>query len=142
MLVPQKQKFRKVFKGRIRGNASSAHRIAFGVYGLKAITAGRITSAQIESARRSVMRHIKRGGKLWIRIFPDTPVTSKPAEVRMGSGKGAVDHYVCKVKPGKILFELDGVDKELASEAMRRAAAKLPVQTKFIVSNLLDDDAG
>lgn len=136
MLLPKKTKFRKQMKGRNDGNASRGTEIAFGTYGLKAETAERITSRQIESARRAMTRYVKRGGKIWIRIFPDTPITKKPAEVRMGSGKGAVDHYAAKVKPGRIMFEMDGVTEDVAKEAMRLAAHKLPVRTRFIVKHV------
>lgn len=136
MLLPKKTKYRKQMKGRNNGNASRGTEIAFGSYGLKAETAERITSRQIEAARRAMTRYVKRGGKIWIRIFPDTPITKKPAEVRMGSGKGAVDHYAAKVKPGRIMFEMDGVTEEVAKEAMRLAAHKLPVRTRFIVKHV------
>jgi large subunit ribosomal protein L16 len=133
MLLPKKTKYRKQFKGRNNGNAQRGTTIAFGQFALKTETAERITSRQIEAARRAMTRYVKRGGKIWIRIFPDTPITKKPAEVRMGSGKGAVDHYAAKVKPGRILFEMDGVTEEVAREAMRLAAHKLPVRTRFLV---------
>ncbi|MCX6804661.1 MAG: 50S ribosomal protein L16 [Patescibacteria group bacterium] len=133
MLMPRKTKYRKAQKGRNKGVASRGTEISFGSFGLKALANERITSRQIESARRAMTRHIKRGGKIWIRIFPHTPVTKKPAEVRMGSGKGALDHYVAKVQAGKILFEMDGVTEEVAKEAMRLAAYKLPIKTKFMV---------
>ena len=133
MLMPRKTKYRKAQKGRNKGVASRGTEISFGSFGLKALANERITSRQIESARRAMTRHIKRGGKIWIRIFPHTPVTKKPAEVRMGSGKGALDHYVAKVQAGKILFEMDGVTEEVAKEAMRLAAYKLPINTKFMV---------
>ncbi|MEI8073005.1 MAG: 50S ribosomal protein L16 [Candidatus Saccharibacteria bacterium] len=133
MLLPRKTKFRKAMKGRNDGVATRGTEINFGKYGLKSLSNERITSRQIEAARRAMTRYIKRGGKIWIRIFPHTPVTRKPAEVRMGSGKGALDHYVAKVQAGKILFELDGVDEATAKEAMRLAAMKLPVKTKFLV---------
>lgn len=133
MLLPKKTKYRKQMKGRNNGNASRGTTIAFGQYALKAETAERITSRQIEAARRAMTRYIKRGGKIWIRIFPDTPITKKPAEVRMGSGKGSVDHYAAKVKPGRIMFEMDGVAEDVAREAMRLAAHKLPVRTRFLV---------
>jgi large subunit ribosomal protein L16 len=136
MLLPKKTKFRKQMKGRNNGNAQRGTTIAFGQYGLKAETAERITSRQIEAARRAMTRYVKRGGKIWIRIFPDTPITQKPAEVRMGGGKGAVDHYAAKVKPGRIMFEMDGVTEEVAREAMRLAAHKLPVQTRFIIREI------
>lgn len=133
MLLPRKTKFRKAMKGRNRGTASRGTEINFGRYGLKSLDNERITSRQIEAARRAMTRYIKRGGKIWIRIFPHTPVTRKPAEVRMGSGKGALDHYISRVQAGKILFEMDGVDEATAKEAMRLGAMKLPVRTKFLV---------
>ena len=133
MLMPRKTKYRKAQKGRNKGVASRGTEISFGSFGLKALAHERITSRQRDSARRAMTRHIKRGGKIWIRIFPHTPVTKKPAEVRMGSGKGALDHYVAKVQAGKILFEMDGVTEEVAKEAMRLAAYKLPIKTKFMV---------
>lgn len=133
MLLPKKTKYRKQMKGRNTGNAGRGTEIAFGQFALKAETAERITSRQIESARRAMTRYIKRGGKIWIRIFPDTPITKKPAEVRMGSGKGSVDHYAAKVKPGRIMFEMDGVTEEVAREAMRLAAHKLPNRVRFVV---------
>ena len=133
MLLPKKTKYRKQMKGRNNGAASRGTQIAFGQFALKAETAERITSRQIEAARRAMTRYVKRGGKIWIRIFPDTPITKKPAEVRMGSGKGSVDHYAAKVQPGKIMFEMDGVAEDVAKEAMRLAAHKLPVRTRFIV---------
>ena len=132
MLLPKKTKYRKQMKGRLRGEATRGAEIAFGQYGLKAETADRITSRQIEAARRAMTRYVKRGGKIWIRIFPDIPVTKKPAEVRMGSGKGSVDHYVAKVRAGRVMFEMDGVSPEIAKEAMRLASHKLPVRTRFI----------
>lgn len=132
MLSPKKTKFRKAFKGRIHGVATSGASLNFGSYGLKALTPERITARQIESARRAMTRHIKRTGRVWIRIFPDVPVSSKPAEVRMGSGKGSVEFWACRVHPGRILFEMDGVPEEVAREAMSLAAAKLPLQTKFV----------
>lgn len=133
MLLPKKTKYRKAMKGRNRGLASRGTFMAFGQYGLKADGTERITSRQIEAARRAMTRYIKRGGKIWIRIFPDVPVTKKPAEVRMGSGKGSIDHYAAKVQPGRVLFEMEGVTEEVAREAMRLAAMKLPIRTKFIV---------
>lgn len=132
MLTPKKTKFRKAFKGRIHGNAKGGTELNFGSFGLKAVEPERITARQIESARRAISRHIRRVGKLWIRIFPDVPVSKKPADVRMGSGKGSPEYFVAKVKPGRVLFELDGVPQELAREAFGRAAAKLPIKTKFI----------
>ncbi|MBA3679055.1 50S ribosomal protein L16 [Candidatus Saccharibacteria bacterium] len=133
MLLPRKTKYRKAMKGRNAGIATRGTDINFGRYGLKSMENERITSRQIEAARRAMTRHIKRGGKIWIRIFPHTPVTRKPAEVRMGSGKGALDHYVARVQAGRILFEMDGVDEATAKEAMRLGAMKLPVKTKFLV---------
>lgn len=133
MLLPKKTKFRKQQKGRIKGYASRGVEVSFGKYGLKAEGTDRISSRQIEAARRAMTRYIKRGGKIWIRIFPDTPITAKPAEVRMGSGKGSVDHYAAKVRPGLIMFEMDGVSQETAHEAMRLAAHKLPIKTRFVI---------
>ncbi|MSR89458.1 50S ribosomal protein L16 [Patescibacteria group bacterium] len=132
MLMPRKTKYRKAQKGRNNGVATRGTEISFGSYGLKALENERITSRQIESARRAMTRYVKRGGKIWIRIFPHTPITKKPAEVRMGSGKGALDHYVAKVQAGTILFEMDGVTEDTAKEAMRLAAYKLPIKTKFM----------
>ena len=132
--MPKKTKFRKQFKGRIpKCVASRGIELSFGQFGLKSEGTERITSRQIEAARRAMTRHIKRGGKIWIRIFPDLPVTKKPAEVAMGSGKGSIDHYAARVRPGRIMFEMDGVSEELAREAMRLAARKLPVKTKFVI---------
>ncbi|MBI2797691.1 50S ribosomal protein L16 [Candidatus Saccharibacteria bacterium] len=133
MLLPRKTKYRKAMKGRNRGLATRGEEINFGRYGLKSLSNERVTSRQIEAARRAMTRYVKRGGKIWIRVFPQTPVTSKPAEVPMGSGKGALDHYVAKVQAGKIVFEMDGVSEEVAKEAMRLAAMKLPLKTKFLV---------
>jgi len=133
MLLPRKTKYRKQFKGHNRGIASRGTELAFGQFGLKADGLDRITSRQIEAARRAMTRYIRRGGKIWIRIFPDVPVTRKPAEVGMGSGKGAVDHYAARVKPGHVLFEMEGVTEETAREAMRLAAMKLPIKTRFII---------
>ena len=130
--MPKKTKFRKAHKGRIHGNAKGGFTLNFGEYGLKALEPERVTARQIEAARRAISRHVKRVGRLWIRIFPDVPVTRKPAEVRMGSGKGSVEFWVCRVKPGRILFEVDGVTEQVAREALERAAAKLPIKTKFI----------
>lgn len=132
MLAPKKMKYRKAFKGRIHGVASSGHYLAYGSFGLKATSPERITARQIEAARRAITRHLKRQGRLWIRIFPDVPVSTKPLEVRMGSGKGSPEYYVARVKPGKIMFELDGVPRELAEEAFELAAAKLPIKTRFV----------
>ncbi len=133
MLQPKRTKYRKQQKGRIKGLARRGSSISFGSYGLKTMDAGRITNRQIESARIAMTRFMKREGKVWIRIFPDKPITKKPLEVRMGKGKGAVDHYVASVKPGRVLFELDGVPEEVAVEALRLAAQKLPVLTKTVV---------
>ena len=132
MLQPKRTKFRKQFKGRIHGLAKGGSVINFGNYGLKAIEPERITSRQIEAARRALTRHMKRQGRVWIRIFPDIPVTAKPIEVRMGKGKGSVDRWVAKVKPGRIMFEVDGVAEDVAKEALRLAAMKLPVKCRFI----------
>lgn len=132
MLMPKKTKHRKAFKGRIHGVARSGATLAFGSFGLKAMEPERITARQIEAARRTISRHMKRVGRLWIRIFPDIPVSKKPADVRMGSGKGAPEFYVFRVKPGRIMFELDGVPENLAREAFELASAKLPIKTKFI----------
>src|SRR5687768_8891087 len=133
MLLPRRVKHRRVQRGRMSGLAKGGTSIAFGDYALMTEEPAWITARQIESARRAMTRYIKRGGKIWIRIFPDTPITKKPAEVRMGSGKGSVDHYAAKVRPGRILFEMDGVAEDVAKEAMRLAAMKLPIKTKFIV---------
>jgi large subunit ribosomal protein L16 len=133
MLQPKRTKFRKQFKGRIHGLAKGGSIINFGSYGLKATEPERITSRQIEAARRALTRHMKRQGRVWIRIFPDIPVTAKPIEVRMGKGKGSVDRWVAKVKPGRVMFEVDGVAEDVAKEALRLAAMKLPVKCRFIV---------
>ena len=132
MLQPKKTKYRKAHKGRIKGLAKGGSDLNFGAYGLKAMSPNRITARQIEAARRCIARHIKRQGKVWIRIFPDTPVSKKPLEVRQGKGKGSVEFWAAKVKPGRIMFELDGVPIDLAREALALAAAKLPVETKFV----------
>jgi large subunit ribosomal protein L16 len=132
MLMPKKVKHRKQMKGRNRGTAGRGAAISFGEFGLKAMESGWITDRQIEAARIAMTRHVKRGGKIWIRMFPDKPVTKKPAETRMGSGKGAPDHWVAVIKPGRILYEIEGVSEELAREAMRLAAQKLPLKTKFV----------
>jgi large subunit ribosomal protein L16 len=131
MLQPKRTKFRKQMKGRNRGLAHRGSSISFGEYGLKAIGRGRLTARQIESARRALTRHVKRGGKIWIRVFPDKPITQKPLEVRQGKGKGNVEYWVAQIQPGKVLFEIEGVSEELALEAFALAAAKLPFQTKF-----------
>jgi large subunit ribosomal protein L16 len=133
MLQPKKTKHRKQFKGRMKGNAQRGTEISFGSFAIKALDPVFITSRQIEAARIAATRYMKREGQLWIRIFPDKPITSKPAEVRMGKGKGALDHWVAVVRPGRILFELDGVKMDVAQEALRLAAQKLPVKTKFVV---------
>ena len=132
MLQPKRTKFRKAFKGRIHGDAKGGTQLNFGAFGLKAMAPERITARQIESARRAITRHMKRQGRLWIRIFPDVPVSGKPAEVRMGSGKGAVDYWAARVAPGRIMFEIDGVPDDVAREALRLGAAKLPVRTKVV----------
>ncbi|UNM06288.1 MAG: 50S ribosomal protein L16 [Holosporaceae bacterium] len=132
MLAPKRTKFRKAFKGRIHGMSKSATSLDFGNYGLKATTAERVTSRQIEAARRAITRHLRRAGKVWIRIFPDVPVSQKPAEVRMGKGKGSPEYWACRVKPGRIMFEIDGVEEDLARDALTLAAAKLPLNTRFV----------
>lgn len=133
MRIPRRMKFRKQFKGRIRGLGYGGSQLAFGDYGIVALDSGRITAQQIEAARIAMTRHIKRGGKVWIKIFPHTPISKKPAEVRMGSGKGAIDKYVAKVRPGVVLYELAGVDQSLAEGALNRARAKLPIRTKLLM---------
>ena len=132
MLMPRKTKYKKAHKGRIHGEAKGATELDFGSFGLKALTPERVTARQIEAARRAMTRAMKRQGRVWIRLFPDIPVSKKPAEVRMGKGKGAVEYWVCRVKPGRIMFEIDGVSEELAREALSLAAFKLPVKTKFV----------
>ena len=132
MMSPKKTKYRKAHKGRIKGAAKGGYTLNFGEYGLKAMTPERITARQIEAARRAISRHVKRVGRMWIRIFPDLPVTKKPAEVRMGSGKGSVEFWCARVQPGRILFEIDGVPEAVAREAFDRASAKLPIKTKFV----------
>ena len=132
ILRPKKTKFRKAFKGKIRGKAKGGFKIAFGKYALKALEPERIKEVQIEAARKAINRHLRRAGKLWIRIFPDLPVTKKPADVRMGRGKGSVEFWACRVKPGRILFELDSITEEQARGAFMRGAAKLPIKTKII----------
>jgi large subunit ribosomal protein L16 len=131
MLQPARSKYRKQHKGRNRGLATTGNKVSFGDFGLKSIGRGRITARQIEAGRRVMTRHIKRGGRVWIRIFPDKPITKKPAEVRMGKGKGSVEYYVAEIQPGKMLYEMDGVSEEIAREAFRLAAAKLPLLTVF-----------
>jgi large subunit ribosomal protein L16 len=132
MLQPMRTKFRKAHKGRIHGVATSGATLAFGQYGLKAMEPERVTARQIEAARRALTRHMKRSGRVWIRVFPDVPVSKKPLEVRMGSGKGAPEYWVVRVKPGRVLFEIDGIPITLAREALALAAAKLPIKTRFI----------
>lgn len=132
MLQPKRTKFRKVQKGRNRGLANRGNKVSFGEFGLKATGRGRITARQIEAARRTMTRHIKRGGKIWIRVFPDKPITEKPLEVRMGKGKGNVEYWVAQIQPGKVLYEVEGVSEQLAREAFSLAAAKLPVPTTFV----------
>ncbi len=132
MLQPKRTKFRKAHKGRIHGKAKGGTSLDFGAYGLKAMAPGRISARQIEAARRTITRHMKRVGKLWIRVFPDVPVSSKPAEVRQGKGKGSPEWWACRVKPGRVMFELDGVPMEIARDAFKLASAKLPIQTKFV----------
>lgn len=132
MLSPKKTKFRKQQKGRIRGAAKGGTDVHFGEYGLQAISSGRVTARQIEAARIAMTRHVKRQGKIWIRIFPDKPISKKPAETRMGKGKGAVDHWVAVVKRGRVMYEMDGVPEDLAREALRLAAHKLPIKTRFL----------
>ena len=132
MMQPKKTKYRKQHKGRIHGNAKGGFSLDFGQFGLKALEPERITARQIEAARRAIARHVKRAGRMWIRVFPDVPVTKKPAEVRMGSGKGSVEYWVARIKPGRVLFEIDGVPEQLAREAFERASAKLPIKTKFV----------
>lgn len=137
MLQPKRTKFRKQHKGRNRGLAQRANTVDFGEYGLKAVDRGRLTSRQIEAARRAMTRHVKRGGKIWIRVFPDKPITKKPLEVRQGKGKGNVEYWVALVQPGRLLYEMSGVSEEVAREAFRRAAAKLPMQTEFVSRQVL-----
>jgi large subunit ribosomal protein L16 len=132
MLSPKRSKYRKAHKGRIHGAAKGGTTLNFGAFGLKATEPGRITARQIEASRRAITRHIRRAGRVWIRIFPDVPVSQKPAEVRMGSGKGSPEFWVCRVKPGRIMFELDGVEPQIAREAFDLAAAKLPIATRFV----------
>lgn len=132
MLMPKRTKFRKQFKGKNRGLAQVGNEVSFGEFGLKSIERGNLTSRQIEAARRAITRRVKRGGKLWIRVFPDTPITTKPLEVRMGKGKGSVEYWVAKIQPGKMLYEIEGVSEDIAREAFSLAAAKLPVKTTFV----------
>ena len=132
MMSPKRTKYRKAFKGRIHGKAKGGATLNFGAFGLKAMEPGRLTARQIEAARRAVTRHMKRTGRVWIRIFPDVPVSTKPAEVRMGSGKGTPEFWMARVKPGRIMFEIDGVTKEVANESLTLAAAKLPIKTRIV----------
>jgi large subunit ribosomal protein L16 len=132
MMQPKRTKFRKAHKGRIHGLAKGGTELNFGAYGMKIVEPGRISARQIEAARRAITRHLKRVGRVWIRVFPDVPVSKKPAEVRMGKGKGSVELWVCRVKPGRIMFEIDGVPEGLAAEAIARGAAKLPLGTRFV----------
>ena len=138
MLAPKRVKHRKTHKGRMKGNATSGNYVSFGSYGLKALEPGWITSRQIESARIAISRRVRKNGKMWIRIFPDKPITKKPAETRMGKGKGSPEYWVAVVKPGHVLFELSGVDEETAREALRLAAHKLPIKSKFIKKEIWD----
>ncbi|MBY5994279.1 50S ribosomal protein L16 [Ferrimonas balearica] len=137
MLQPKRMKFRKMHKGRNRGVATSGDKVSFGTFGLKATTRGRLTARQIEAARRAMTRHIKRQGKIWIRVFPDKPITNKPLEVRMGKGKGNVEYWVAQIQPGRVLYEMEGVPEELAREAFSLAAAKLSVQTTFVTRKVM-----
>jgi large subunit ribosomal protein L16 len=141
MLIPRRVKYRKEQRGRMKGNAQRGSTVTFGDYGLQAMEPGWITSAQIEAARIAMTRYIRRGGKVWVKIFPDKPVTSRPAETRMGKGKGAPDHWVAVAKPGRVLFEIAGVPEDLAKEAMRLAAHKLPIKTKFITRDQAGGEA-
>lgn len=136
MLQPTRLKYRKQQKGRNTGIATRGNKVSFGDFGLKAVGRGRLTARQIEAARRAMTRHIKRGGRIWIRVFPDKPITSKPAEVRMGGGKGSPEYFVAEIQPGKMLYEMDGVAEELAREAFRLAAAKLPIPTVFVTKQV------
>lgn len=137
MLQPKRTKFRKQQKGKNRGLAQVGNKVSFGEYGLKTLQRGKLTARQIEAARRAMTRHVKRGGKIWIRVFPDTPVTNKPVEVRMGKGKGNVEYWVAKVQPGRMLYEMEGVSESMAREAFELAAAKLPVKTTFVVRTVM-----
>ena len=137
MLQPKRTKFRKMFKGKNRGLAQNGNKVSFGEYGLKATQRGRVSARQIEAARRAMTRAVKRGGKIWIRIFPDVPISSKPLEVRMGKGKGNVDYWVSKVQPGTMLYEMEGVSEEMAREAFRLAANKLPIKTTFVIRSVM-----
>jgi len=137
MLQPKRTKFRKQQKGRNRGNAQVGNKVSFGEFGLKATTRGFVTARQIEAARRAITRHVRRGGKLWIRVFPDKPITKKPVEVRMGKGKGNVEYWVAPIQPGRVLYEIQGVNEDVAREAFRRAAAKLAVKTTFVSRSMM-----
>lgn len=137
MLQPKRTKFRKMFKGKNRGLAQNGNKVSFGEFGLKATERGRVSARQIEAARRAMTRAVKRGGKIWIRVFPDVPISSKPLEVRMGKGKGNVDYWVSKVQPGTMLYEMEGVSEELAREAFRLAANKLPIKTTFVIRTVM-----
>ena len=137
MFQPKRTKYRKQMKGKNRGLASQGNKVSFGEYGLKATDRGRITARQIEAARKAMTRHIKREGKIWIRIFPDKPITKKPLEVRQGKGKGNVEYWVAQIQPGRILYEMSGVDENLAKEALKLAAAKLPIDTKFVTRKII-----
>ena len=137
MLQPKRTKFRKQHKGRNRGLAQSGNKVSFGEFGLKAVERGRMTARQIEAGRRAINRHIRRGGKIWIRVFPDKPITKKPLEVRMGKGKGNVEYWVCQIQPGRVLFEMQGVSEEIAREAFKLAAAKLPFKTTFVTRQVM-----
>ena len=142
MLMPKRTKYRKMHRGRMKGKAGRGNTLSFGEFGLQALEPCWMTSRQIEAARRAIVRHVKRGGKLWIRVFPDKPVTAKAAETRMGAGKGAVDHWVAVVKPGRVVFEMAGVEEEDAREAMRLAAHKLPIKTRFITRQEMGGGTG
>jgi len=137
MLQPKRTKFRKQMKGRNRGLAQSGNKVSFGEYGLKSVETGRITARQIEAARRAMTRHVKRGGKIWIRVFPDKPISKKPLEVRMGKGKGNVEYWVAQIQPGSMLYEMEGVSEEIAREAFRLAASKLPLRTAFVTRTVM-----
>jgi large subunit ribosomal protein L16 len=137
MLMPKRTKFRKVHKGRNRGLAQVGNKVSFGDFGLKALERGRMTSRQIEAGRRVMTRHVKRGAKIWIRVFPDKPITNKPLEVRMGKGKGSVEYWVAQIQPGRVLYEIQGVDEKLAKEAFALAAAKLPFKTQVVIKTVM-----
>ena len=142
MLMPKRVKYRRVHRGRMKGNATRGNNITYGEYGLQALEPAWITSNQIEAARRAMTRYVKRGGNIWIKIFPDKPITEKPAETRMGSGKGSPEYWVAVVKPGRIMFEMGGVSEEIAREAMRLAAHKLPIKTKFVARDDVQEKGG